>query len=211
MPAEGAYGEVVSSQAGCTDCGSSASESSFDRLARGLADGTISRRKALTMLGAALAGGLLASIPGMASAQPQKAAGRAACRPQCPEGYTCTRLPRDAPLGGQPLNPFLCCPGGDPLGDCCLPEDICSNGECCGDAQCTPNGQCCEGQIMPNGECCEGRVTLNGECCPSPMIYCRQTTCDASGNCVSCEVCCPAGVRCVFPGTETDCPITCAS
>jgi len=175
---------------------------SVDELAKGLATGTLSRRKALRMLGAALVGGVLASIPGVAWAQPQRAAG--ACRPQCPEGYTCTRPPRTR--GRQ----FLCCPA-DPQEFCCTPEDFCSNGECCGAGQCTPNGECCVGEIMPNGECCQGRVTFNGECCPSPMNYCSQVTCDASGNCVSCEVCCPEGVRCVLSGTVTNCPITCAS
>jgi hypothetical protein len=193
-------------------------EHSVDELAKGLATGTLSRRKALRMLGAALVGGVLASIPGVAWAQPQRPAGP--CRPGCPEGYTCTRSPRDGTIGTRG-NPFWCCPA-DPQEFCCLPEDFCASGECCGAGQCTPNGECCvgeimqnweccEGAVMPNGECCEGHVMFNGECCPSPMNYCSQVTCDASGNCVSCEVCCPADVQCVHPGTETGCPITCAS
>jgi hypothetical protein len=39
---------------------------SFDDLAMGLAEGTLSRRKALRLMGAALAGGMLASVPGVA-------------------------------------------------------------------------------------------------------------------------------------------------
>ena len=39
---------------------------SFDELAKGLANGEVSRRKALGLIGAALVGGTLASIPGMA-------------------------------------------------------------------------------------------------------------------------------------------------
>jgi hypothetical protein len=51
----------------------------FDELAKGLATGTVSRRKALRMFGAALVGGTLASIPGMAWA----------ARPTCPSGVRC--------------------------------------------------------------------------------------------------------------------------
>src|SRR3712207_5391368 len=39
---------------------------SLDSLARGLADGSLSRRKALRLMGAALVGAALASIPGVA-------------------------------------------------------------------------------------------------------------------------------------------------
>src|ERR671932_1968036 len=46
-----------------------ARERSFDELARGLANGSISRRKALRLMGAALVGGALASIPRVALAQ----------------------------------------------------------------------------------------------------------------------------------------------
>jgi hypothetical protein len=46
-------------------------DGSFDELAKGLANGSISRGKALRLMGAALAGGALASIPGIASASPR--------------------------------------------------------------------------------------------------------------------------------------------
>jgi hypothetical protein len=52
-----------------------AGERSFDELASGLASGTLSRGKALRLMGAALVGGVLASIPGMAGAAP---------KPKCP-------------------------------------------------------------------------------------------------------------------------------
>jgi hypothetical protein len=48
-----------------------AGERSFDELASGLASGTLSRGKALRLMGAALVGGVLASIPGMAGAKPK--------------------------------------------------------------------------------------------------------------------------------------------
>ena len=45
-------------------------EGSFDDLAKGLSSGTVSRGKALRLMGAALVGGALASTPGIASANP---------------------------------------------------------------------------------------------------------------------------------------------
>src|SRR5215210_5552229 len=48
-----------------------ARESSFDELARGLASGNLTRGKALRLMGAALVGSTLASIPGIARAKPK--------------------------------------------------------------------------------------------------------------------------------------------
>ena len=45
--------------------------SSFDELARGLASGNLTRGKALRLMGAALVGSTLASIPGIARAKPK--------------------------------------------------------------------------------------------------------------------------------------------
>jgi len=50
--------------------------SSFDELAVGLSSGKLSRGKALRLMGAALVGGALASIPGIAEAAP---------KPKCPD------------------------------------------------------------------------------------------------------------------------------
>jgi hypothetical protein len=52
-----------------------ARDHSFDELTRGLASGSISRGKALKLMGATLVGGALASIPGIAWAKPNKPAG----------------------------------------------------------------------------------------------------------------------------------------
>jgi hypothetical protein len=43
-------------------------EHSLDELAKGLASGTLSRSRAIKLMGAALLGGVLASIPGVALA-----------------------------------------------------------------------------------------------------------------------------------------------
>jgi hypothetical protein len=86
--------------------------SSFDELAVGLSSGTLSRGKAIKLMGAALVGGVLASIPGIAEAAPPLkfpgrkckrdnqcatqlclsgvCAGLGACRRRkCPEGCSC--------------------------------------------------------------------------------------------------------------------------
>jgi hypothetical protein len=57
-----------------------AAERSFDELASALASGTLSRGKALRLMGAALVGGVLASIPGIAEAAPALKPGGRKCR-----------------------------------------------------------------------------------------------------------------------------------
>ena len=97
--AEDRNGEV-STQGECTDCPTR--ERSFDALARGLANGSISRRRALQMLGGALLGGAVASIPGVGwlagdSGEAQAAPGGSTCgnngqsctAQKCCRGYTC--------------------------------------------------------------------------------------------------------------------------
>jgi Stigma-specific protein, Stig1 len=55
-----------------------ARDHSFDELTRGLASGSLSRRKALRLMGGLLVGGALASVPGVAWADDAR----------CPEGQT---------------------------------------------------------------------------------------------------------------------------
>jgi hypothetical protein len=90
-------------------------EHSFDELARGLASGSVSRRKALKLMGAALAGGALASIPGVAQAAPPQ---------PCPEGtFTCGKGRRAFCLAeGQGYN---CCEFGKVTTACGPPFPIC--------------------------------------------------------------------------------------
>ena len=64
----------------------------FDSLAKGLAEERVSRGKALKLVGAAILGGLLASIPGVALAAPRTCL-QCACgvgRPCNPKSTTCT-------------------------------------------------------------------------------------------------------------------------
>jgi hypothetical protein len=62
MPSEGSRGELSLPHKRIVD--------GFDEAAKGLAGGTISRRRALKLIGSALAGATLALIPGVASASP---------------------------------------------------------------------------------------------------------------------------------------------
>ena len=111
-------------------------ESFFDELARGFASGSVSRRKALRLMGAALFGGLLAGIPGVAGADPgacpdsRRKCGKAGC---CPEGEVC--------LTGGRIRPPRCgtdCPGGE-----CPPGQYCCAGVIGFPRVCCPNSMCC--------------------------------------------------------------------
>jgi hypothetical protein len=75
-------------------------DQSFDNLAKGLAEERVSRGKALKLVGAAILGGLLASIPGVALAAPQTCV-TCVCgtgRPCNPKSSTCAEL-REFPVG----------------------------------------------------------------------------------------------------------------
>src|SRR5918998_1594950 len=68
-----------------------ARERSFDELARGLSSGELSRGKALRLMGAAVVGGVLASIPRVAAAQNGVCPTASAC-------CSCEYAERDNPL-----------------------------------------------------------------------------------------------------------------
>jgi hypothetical protein len=123
MAAEDRNGEVTT-QDECTDC--SERERSFDALARGLANGSISRRRALRLLGGALVGGAVASIAGVGwlagdsgEAQALTAPGGSPCGNQgqscnaqkCCGGLVCI---------GKPGN-RVCCPKSQACGSICCP------------------------------------------------------------------------------------------
>ena len=56
---------------------------SFDELAKGLATGAVSRRKALGWMGGALVGAALASVPGVAWANDRCSEGQTRCGDRC--------------------------------------------------------------------------------------------------------------------------------
>lgn len=102
-----------------------AGERSFDELASGLASGSISRGKALRLMGAALVGGVLASVPAVAQAAPHNSL----CN-VCAEGTTCC-------IRRKPLF-FDCCDPG--IGQVCCRWRDSATGE--RRKACLPTSQC---------------------------------------------------------------------
>ena len=149
--------------------------SSFDELASGLASGTLSRGRALRLMGAALIGGTLASLGiGEAAAAPIGCKGDGkkckndtqCCSGKCGEDHKCT----------------ACTANG---GDCIVDSDCCTNicdqengGTC---ASCRSNGNSCSG----DSECCGGGVckgpTGSGQCAAA-CIPPEATTCDPTAS-----------------------------
>src|SRR5215212_1147028 len=104
-------------------------EHSFDELARGLANGTVSRQQALKLLGGAVLGGVLASIPGMAWAHHKPGhrvpAGQAK---QCYPDILCDGLCYNS--NADPCN----------CGGCGI---VCAPGQCCIAGGCVGSGSSC--------------------------------------------------------------------
>lgn len=160
-------------------------ELSLDELAKGLANGTVSRRGALRMMGTALLGGALASMPGIAwAAKPAP----------CPSGVKCGRD---------------CCPDASLVcskGRCVCPAGTTTcNGSCVDPAtfQIDPSncGSC--------GNACSGGKTCQSGVCACPQDQtecggvCRDLTTDVA-NCGLCGSACAQGASCV--GGQCACP-----
>ena len=116
---------------------------SFDELARALASGSISRGKALRLLGAALVGGTLASL-GMGGVA-------AAAQGDQGENEDCKRAGKKCKRNEQ------CCSGNCSSGIC---------GECpTGQEPC--GGMCRNsigGSCSSNSQCCSGNCSISGTC-----------------------------------------------
>jgi hypothetical protein len=143
--------------------------SSFDELTRGLASGSISRGRALRLMGAALVGGTLASLGiGEAAADP------IGCKRN---GKHCTK-------------DKVCCSG-----NCDSVSGTCADAPpTCGaiGATCTGNTDCCSGRCA-SGMCAEpcpaGRVLLsNGTCalpCGAGLPICPSCRSDGLPSCAA--------------------------
>jgi hypothetical protein len=200
-------------------------ELSFDDLAKGMASGALSRGKALRLLGAALVGGALASVPGVAWAAE---GGNRECVKCCKERYGPGRERGQCISAGARGDCPVTCDGNggvecsvdyDPCGDVCRefntrecvtidgrPQCVCEVGktECGG-----PTHRCCFfDEVCVNGECtCAPEYTLCGnqatdefECC-SEGQFCNPNSPEGVSNCCDtpfCNgVCCPSGQTCV--------------
>jgi hypothetical protein len=160
-------------------------EGFFDELARGLADGTLTRGKALRLMGAALVGGTLASLGiGEAGADPPgcKRAGKHCTRTdQCCGSLVClsgtcqtpTTTTTETPTTTTTETPTttttpMCIPNN--TGTCT------SSNQCCGGAFCAITGYCIGQNIVdctcesggPVGNCssidCSDATALNQFC-----------------------------------------------
>ena len=116
-------------------------EHTFDDLAKGLAGGTVSRRKALRWLGAALFGGAVASIPGVALAAPKP--GKGPCRP---EQFQCGKK---------------CCPD---VASCVKGQCVCPTGTELVNGQCVTVGACPPGTVLLSNGTCVKSCTTAPEC-----------------------------------------------
>jgi hypothetical protein len=207
------------------------SNHSFDELARGLADGSVTRGKALRLLGAALVGGALASLPGAALADDDCRRFGRRCRRDsqccsrncvrrgddkvcgCPEGQRrcndrCVNLDRNENHCGSCSN--RCAEGQE-----CM-EGVCGGGEpvCVSTGgSCNADTECCSGnctglvcQECPRNSCspcnCGPDGTLNQSTCTCECSPLFASLC-ASNSTPELQGCCPngAGTRCVPPGT----------
>src|SRR5215207_2662128 len=157
-------------------------EHSLDTLAKGLANDTISRRDALKWVGAAIVGGLLSAIPGVAWGAP----------PRTPPGHGGTPpglSPPPPPQESPPPPPPSESPPPPPPVPC--PEDpagFCEPGfHCCGGTGCISNAHiCCTLGwvcIPPGEQCCVGLG-----CIPSDYVCCYYSE---LGYCNPGEQCCP--------------------
>jgi hypothetical protein len=128
---------------------------SFDDLTKGLASGSISRRQALRLLGGALLGGVLASIPGVSLAQ---------------QGPPLEVPPPETPPpgAGPPHGGIPPGQGGTPPGQAKCKETVCPEGQICLSETCfhtcATNSDCpqpCTGCISTTtGGLCLGNIEL---------------------------------------------------
>ena len=151
----------------------SAVDTSLDNVARGLADGTLSRGRALRLMGAALMSGALASIPGIAWAKPKP--GNCEKDKHCPAGQVCVDRFCQCPTGGAIPCGATCCDS---------PEDLCCNGVCTNVVFDRNNCGACGNRCGAGEDCCgETCVPLDTEqncgCCGCGCLQteqCVQTT-----------------------------------
>jgi hypothetical protein len=180
----------------------------FDDLARRLAEGTISRRRALRLFGAALVGVTTASIPGVAWAVN---GGNSACAHFCnqafPPGPQRGKCKSEGAHGEGPC--YECTPGVGP-GPHFTPR--CRPNEKFNPKTCKCEAVACRGNPLPGGAC-NNQATCGEE---DQNCGCLPTT-EASFFCIEHGGCgepctstrdCPKGQGCVFsccggPDAET--------
>ena len=158
-----------------------AEEYSFDEVARGLATGTLSRTRALKLVGAALLGGALGIFGFAGSAEARRR--RSSCFP------CTTSNPSSYPYG------YCCLTRTGGTSGCLVRSSFCENPPSGTECTCCPVG--CGGTCCPEGSICcpEGS---EAPCCPEGFVCCPEGSGDS---------CCPEGSVC----TPQGCRLTCSA
>jgi len=168
------------------------SNHSFDELAKGLATGTLSRGKAIRLVGGALLGAALGSFPGVAWADDCRRLGRECRRDSQCCSKNCVRRGDDKVCG--------CPEGKSRCGLRCV--NLETNENHCGECF----NRCAAGQECVDGVC-------GGEVCPGELLTPvggGDPICTCSGSCVaSCDAC-PSGTICTIGPSECGNPPTLA-
>jgi hypothetical protein len=172
-------------------------ESFFDDLARGLADGSVTRGKALRLMGAALLGGTLGSlgIDGEAGADPPgcKRNGKTCKKDtQCCSGNCVNSKCAACPSETTPCGTECCQTGATCVdGTCCPEAQVCDTGTtlaCCAEGeQCGVDGVCGPACVSDGGSCSSGSDCCSGLVCKGRS---GQGTCVAScipPNAIPCD------------------------
>jgi hypothetical protein len=163
-------------------------ESSLDELAKGLATGAVSRRKALRWMGGALVGAALASVPGVAWANDDRCSeGQTRCGERCVNLQTNER--HCGSCSNRCRSTQTCCKGR------CV--NLQTNERHCGSC----SNRCAEGQECVGGMCQGGGCPSGTTLCASIGVCVPNTTCppNQTYNPDSCACECPEG-------DETCCP-----
>jgi hypothetical protein len=179
----------------------------FDDLARGLADGTLTRGKALRLMGAALVGGTLGSLGGVALADDECKPTNKKCRKnkQCCSGNCSGGTCAACPSGQVQCN-------GNCVSISCSEGQIFDPASCACVAQCVPNQHictaegtpCCGGDVCANGRCCtelHGTCTFSSECCGNLSCPTADGTCCSMEECTVDSDCCSSRPICVDLGS----------
>jgi hypothetical protein len=179
-------------------------ETSFNELAKGLANGTISRRQALRWMGGALAGAAFASVPGVAFAAPE---GNSACDAFCHANFSGRAAGECTSAGAHGTGPcYTCTPGIGPGPNFTPPQcgtNEVFNPQTCACA-CAEGFETCQGACVP---VCPPDTLRNPETClcerPCETFVCGEPLCVG-------DVTLPVNERCAcFEVTETPGQGTC--
>jgi len=187
-------------------------ERSFDELAKGLAGGTVSRRKAIRLMGAALVGGALASVPGAAWAAKGGGGGKSACAKYCKTlfGGDTAAHEECVSQGAQGAGPCYSCtqgvgPGPGFTPNCTAPKTQFNANTC----QCECPATTCEANETLNTTTCQceavGCIAGTTGCCPTLGGDCLAvegggTICATAGSCQTSCAHCPGGTLHCTPG-----------